>query len=153
MILIDYKDRRPIYEQVVEKLSELMVRGIMEQNSQLPSVRSLATELSINPNTIQRAYAELERQGYIYSVKGRGSFVAENHHIRERKKREIFVKLRRLVEEARGAEITMLQFQEQVIQFYGNREQKSASAAAEAVSGTEEDDAGKREEKGGETDD
>ena len=53
MILIDYKDRRPIYEQVVEKLSELMVRGILEQNSQLPSVRSLATELSINPNTIQ----------------------------------------------------------------------------------------------------
>lgn len=90
MILIDYKDRRPIYEQVVEKLSELMVRGILEQNSQLPSVRSLATELSINPNTIQRAYAELERQGYIYSVKGRGSFVAENHQIREQKKKRNF---------------------------------------------------------------
>ena len=56
MILIDYKDRRPIYEQVVEKLSELMVRGILEQNSQLPSVRSLATELSINPNTICLLY-------------------------------------------------------------------------------------------------
>ena len=76
MILIDYKDRRPLYEQIVEKLSDLMVRGILEQDSQLPSVRSLATELSMNPNTIQRAYAELERQGYIYSVKGRGSFVA-----------------------------------------------------------------------------
>ena len=77
MILIDYKDRRPLYEQIVEKLSDLMVRGILEQDSQLPSVRSLATELSMNPNTIQRAYAELERQGYIYSVKGRGSFVAD----------------------------------------------------------------------------
>ena len=66
MILIDYKDRRPLYEQIVEKLSDLMVRGILEQDSQLPSVRSLATELSMNPNTIQRAYAELERQGYIY---------------------------------------------------------------------------------------
>ena len=76
MILIDYKDRRPIYEQVAEKLSELMLRGILPQDSQLPSVRSLATDLSINPNTIQRAYAELERQGYIYSVKGKGSFVA-----------------------------------------------------------------------------
>lgn len=72
MILIDYKDRRPLYEQIVEKLSDLMVRGVLAQDSQLPSVRSLATELSINPNTIQRAYAELERQGYIYSVKGRG---------------------------------------------------------------------------------
>ena len=61
MILIDYKDRRPLYEQIVEKLSDLMVRGILEQDSQLPSVRSLATELSMNPNTIQRAYAELLR--------------------------------------------------------------------------------------------
>ena len=81
MILIDYKDRRPLYEQIVEKLSDLMVRGILEQDSQLPSVRSLATELSMNPNTIQRAYAELERQGYIYSVKGRGSFVADNRQL------------------------------------------------------------------------
>ena len=71
MILIDYKDRRPLYEQIVEKLSDLMVRGFWSEDSQLPSVRSLATELSMNPNTIQRAYAELERQGYIYSVKGR----------------------------------------------------------------------------------
>jgi len=68
MILIDYKDRRPLYEQIVEKLSDLMVRGILEQDSQLPSVRSLATELSMNPNTIQRTYTELERQGYIYSA-------------------------------------------------------------------------------------
>ena len=69
MILIDYKDRRPLYEQIVEKLSDLMVRGILEQDSQLPSVRSLATELSMNPNTIQRAYAELERQGYIIRLR------------------------------------------------------------------------------------
>ena len=133
MILIDYKDRRPIYEQVVEKLSELMVRGILEQNSQLPSVRSLATELSINPNTIQRAYAELERQGYIYSVKGRGSFVAENHQIREQKKKEIFVRLGRLVEEARGTGVTMLQFQEQVIQFYGSSDRRPRPAAGTAA--------------------
>lgn len=167
MILIDYKDRRPIYEQVVEKMSELMVRGILEQNSQLPSVRSLATELSINPNTIQRAYAELERQGYIYSVKGRGSFVAENHQIREQKKREIFIRLGKLVEEAKGAEITMLQFQEQVIQFYGNNDRKPRVYAAASVAAEAPEMAGKegitpaakealtalREEKGGETDD
>ena len=119
MILIDYKDRRPIYEQVVEKLADLMIRGILEQNSQLPSVRSLATNLSINPNTIQRAYAELERQGYIYSVKGRGSFVAENHQIREQKRKEVFEEIRRLVEEARAVGITMLELQEQIIQCYG----------------------------------
>lgn len=74
MILIDYKDRRPIYEQVVEKLSELMVRGILEQNSQLPSVRSLATELSINPNTIQRAYAGTGAAGVYLFGKGQRQF-------------------------------------------------------------------------------
>ena len=119
MILIDYKDRRPIYEQVMEKLADLMIRGILEENSQLPSVRSLATELSINPNTIQRAYGELERQGYIYSVKGRGSFVAENHRIREQKRAEVFGRLGRLVQEAKGVGISMLEFQEQVILHYG----------------------------------
>ena len=122
MILIDYKDRRPIYEQVVEKLAELMSRGILTENSQLPSVRSLATELSINPNTIQRAYGELERQGYIYSVKGKGSFVAENHHIRQKKKDEILERIGALAEEARGMGVTMLEFQEQVIQAYGRME-------------------------------
>lgn len=70
MILLDYKDSRPIYEQVAEKLQELMILGILEEDSQMPSVRSLATELSINPNTIQRAYGELERNGFIYSVQG-----------------------------------------------------------------------------------
>ena len=118
MILIDYKDRRPLYEQIVEKLSDLMVRGVLAQDSQLPSVRSLATELSMNPNTIQRAYAELERQGYIYSVKGRGSFVAENHQIRAKKQVEIWQELALLVEEARSAGITMEAFQAQVAQNY-----------------------------------
>lgn len=118
MILIDYKDRRPLYEQIVEKLSDLMVRGVLAQDSQLPSVRSLATELSINPNTIQRAYAELERQGYIYSVKGRGSFVAENHQIRAKKQVEVWRELALLVEDARNAGITMEAFQAQVAQNY-----------------------------------
>ena len=119
MILIDYKDRRPIYEQAVEKMADLMVRGILPQDSQLPSVRSLAMELAINPNTIQRAYAELERQGYIYSVKGRGSFVAENHRILEQKKREVYQKLEALIQDARAAGITMLEFQDRVIELYG----------------------------------
>lgn len=119
MILIDYRDRRPIYEQIVEKMADLMIRGVLEQDSQLPSVRSMATDLSINPNTIQRAYAELERQGYIYSVKGKGSFVAENHRIKEQRRKKIFEMLEALVEEAKSAGITMLEFQEQVIQNFG----------------------------------
>ena len=60
MIVIDYRDKRPIYEQVEEKLSKLVVQGVLETDSKLPSVRALAIELSINPNTIQRAYTQLE---------------------------------------------------------------------------------------------
>lgn len=75
MIFIDYKDRRPIYEQIVERFQMLIVKGILEPDSQMPSVRRLATDLAINPNTIQKAYAILEQNGYIYPVKGRGNFV------------------------------------------------------------------------------
>ena len=100
MIILDYKDRRPIYEQVAEKLEELMVLGILGENEPLPSVRSLAMELSINPNTIQRAYAELERQGYIYTVKGKGSFVAENSVMKEKRKKDLLIQVSEVIDEA-----------------------------------------------------
>lgn len=131
MILIDYRDRRPIYEQVAEKMADLMIRGILPQDSQLPSVRSLATDLAINPNTIQRAYVELERQGYIYSVKGKGSYVAENHRIREKNRQEVFKSLEVLVEKAEAAGVTMLEFQEAVIQMYGKKKKTEEGKGGE----------------------
>lgn len=100
MIILDYKDRRPIYEQVAEKLEELMLLGILGENEPLPSVRSLSMELSINPNTIQRAYAELERQGYIYTVKGKGSFVAENSVMKEKRKKDLLIQVSEVIDEA-----------------------------------------------------
>ena len=100
MILLDYKDRRPIYEQVVSKFEELMLLGAMKENEPLPSVRSLAMELSINPNTIQRAYVELERQGYIYTVKGKGSFVAENSVMKEKRKKDLLIQVSEVIDEA-----------------------------------------------------
>ena len=100
MIILDYKDRRPIYEQVIEKMEELMMLGALKENEPLPSVRSLAMDLSINPNTIQRAYAELERRGYIYVVKGKGSFVADNSKMRENKKNEILTQFSELIDKA-----------------------------------------------------
>lgn len=89
MILIDYKDRRPIYEQVIERFQQMILCGVLKANEPMPSVRSLAMELSINPNTIQRAYQELERQGYIYTMKGKGSFVCDTKGIAEMKRTEI----------------------------------------------------------------
>ena len=88
MIIIDYKDTRPIYEQIVERFKILILKDVMKPDEQMPSVRNLAMELSINPNTIQKAYAELERQGFIYTVKGRGSFVSGDSGLVEQRKRE-----------------------------------------------------------------
>ena len=76
MIQINYQDKRPIYEQVVERFRQLIVMGVLKEDEKIPSVRNLAIDLSINPNTIQKAYQELERQGYVYTVKGRGNFVS-----------------------------------------------------------------------------
>ena len=72
MLTLNYRDSRPIYEQIKDGLRRMIVTGAMAQDEKLPSVRALATQLSINPNTIQRAYNELEAEGYIYSVAGKG---------------------------------------------------------------------------------
>ena len=84
MIVLDYRDSRPLYQQVKDSLRRMMLTGLLEPGEKLPSVRSLATQLAINPNTIQRAYAELEAEGYIYSVAGKGSFVSagDGEHLR-----------------------------------------------------------------------
>ena len=89
MNLIDYHDSRPIYEQIVENFKLQILKGIIQADEQMPSVRSLAIELSTNPNTIQKAYAELERQGYIYTVKGRGNFVKSNTSMIEDKRENL----------------------------------------------------------------
>ena len=101
MIIIDYKDRRPIYEQIVERFQELILKGVLESDSQLPSIRNLAMELSINPNTIQKAYTELERHGYTYSVKGKGIFIAETSRLVEKKREEILEAVSLLVKVAK----------------------------------------------------
>jgi len=75
MIHLDYRDARSIYTQIADGFRAQIAAGILQQGDKLPSVRELAAELVINPNTIQRAYRELEMQGYIASVPGKGSFV------------------------------------------------------------------------------
>lgn len=77
MFDLDLQSRVPIYEQLYKKTVELIIKGVLQENCQLPSVRSLAKELGVNPNTVAKAYQELERNKIIYSVSGRGSFVAK----------------------------------------------------------------------------
>lgn len=100
---IDVKSRKPIYEQIIDNVKDLIVRGIWPRDTQLPSVRQLATDLAINPNTIQKAYSELERQGIIYSMKSKGSFVASSvEELREGKKDELKGNLKLISREMRS---------------------------------------------------
>ena len=88
MISLDYRDGRPLYQQVKDSLRRMMLTGLLPPDEKLPSVRSLATQLAINPNTIQRAYRELESEGCILSVAGKGSFVAQVDRLAEQQKKE-----------------------------------------------------------------
>ena len=81
MITINTRDPRPIYVQIKEGLCRLILTGALAERERLPSVRELAGQLAINPNTIQRAYRELENEGFIYSITGKGSFVAPLHEV------------------------------------------------------------------------
>ncbi|MDR7001244.1 GntR family transcriptional regulator [Neobacillus niacini] len=101
MFELDIRSRKPIYEQLVDKMKELIMNEVVKPDEQLPSVRALATELSINPNTIQKAYRELETQGFIYSIKGKGSFVSPNSQVRDNEKiTEVKKELEKLIVEA-----------------------------------------------------
>ena len=77
MVHLDYRDARPIYSQIIDGFREQIKAGVLQPGDKLPSVRELATQLTINPNTIQRAYRELEAQGWVASVQGKGCFVCE----------------------------------------------------------------------------
>lgn len=123
MIIIDYSDKRPIYEQVVDKIQMLIVNGALEADAKLPSVRALAVELAINPNTIQRAYAELERRGFIYSVKGRGNFVRADEHLKEKQQEKFLHVLEKQLISCREQGITRKKIRTCVDKVYGTKEE------------------------------
>ncbi len=100
MTWINYQDSRPIYEQITERYKVLILKGVLAPDEQMPSVRKLAMELSTNPNTVQRAYTELERQGFLYSVRGRGNFVRGGTDIHAQKRAELAGRLAAILKEA-----------------------------------------------------
>ena len=101
MISLNYRDSRPIYEQIRDGLWKLIVTGALSADEKLPSVRALAAQLAINPNTIQRAYNELEGEGYIYSVPGKGSFAAATAAADSARRAELLTQVRELLSELR----------------------------------------------------
>ena len=107
MISLNYRDARPIYEQIRDGLRRMIVTGALAPDEKLPSVRSMATELAINPNTIQRAYAELEREGFIYSLPGKGSYTASPNPEGTLERRAVLTaRLRELIAELRFLQVT-----------------------------------------------
>ena len=106
MIHLDYRDSRPIYQQVKDTLRRHIVTGVLMPGEKLPSVRALASQLSINPNTIQRAYAELEAEGYIFSVTGKGNFVAEGNTQNPARREELLAKMKPMMEELKALGVT-----------------------------------------------
>ena len=106
MININFRDPRPIYEQVRDGFRQLIISGVLPAEYKMPSVRELASQLAINPNTIQRAYRELEAEGYICSVPGRGSFVSKTDAAVEQRKAELLEKFKALAKELRLMGVT-----------------------------------------------
>ncbi len=99
MVTLDFRDPRPIYEQVKQSLRRLIVSGVLTPEEKLPSVRELASQLAINPNTIQRAYRELEQEGYIVSIQGKGSFAGNEWKEDEGRRDELLDEFDELVAE------------------------------------------------------
>ncbi|MBE5918674.1 MAG: GntR family transcriptional regulator [Pseudobutyrivibrio ruminis] len=99
MIQLNYRDSKPIYEQIKDGLRRLVVTGAVKKDEKLPSVRELATSLSINPNTIQKAYRELEQEGYIYTIAGKGSYAAERGFVASVRSDELMKEFDEIVKE------------------------------------------------------
>ncbi len=101
LIKLDLQSRVPIYEQLKQKICELAAVGQLRPNDQLPSVRNFARELGVNPNTVQKAYQELEREGIIYSVTGKGSFLCELERLSRHLEEQYLQRVMQLAAQAR----------------------------------------------------
>ena len=99
MLTLNHRDGRPIYEQVRDGLRRLIITGAIPAGDKLPSVRNMAAQLAINPNTIQRAYESLEQEGYAYSIPGKGSFAALPMDVTASRREELLAKLDAIVQE------------------------------------------------------
>ena len=118
MIHIDFRDGHPIYEQVKDGFRRLIVQEVLSIDEKLPSVRELAASLTINPNTIQRAYRDLEQEGYVYTIAGKGSFVAGRPTLNEKQQQELLKKLSMVLEECYCGKIAKKVVEQQVNHCY-----------------------------------
>ena len=118
MITIDYQSKLPLYEQIAKRFQTLILKCALPPDSQMPSVRSLAMDLSINPNTIQKAYSLLEQERYIYPVKGRGNFVSDTTLLVEQTKKTLLENVSRLIANGKELGVKRAEFTQLVDRIY-----------------------------------
>lgn len=122
MIKIDYRNKEPVFKQVQNELMRLIVLGVYPADSQLPSVRVLAVELGVNPNTIQKAYRELEISGVIYSVSGKGSFVSQKDNAQEIVREKHIAEFENAVKSAFYAQLTKQELVLKIEEIYSSKD-------------------------------
>ena len=132
MIQLNYRDPRPIYEQVKDGIRKLAYSGVLGPDDKLPSVRELAMKLAINPNTISRAYKELEQEGFIYTVTGKGTFINQEFDLNDSRKEELWQQFERSAKGLIELAVTEDEFKERIAALRGvkpeKREKKGDSA-------------------------
>jgi len=140
VIQLNYRDPRPIYEQVKDGIRKLAYSGVLGPDDKLPSVRELAMKLAINPNTISRAYKELEQEGFIYTVTGRGTFINQEFDLNDSRKEELWQQFDKAAKELLGLSVTT---QELVKRIAGMNAEKTTILAEDVSKGGSTDDSGK----------
>ncbi len=114
MIQLNYRDPRPIYEQVKDGIRKLAYSGVLGPDEKLPSVRELASKLAINPNTISRAYKELEQEGFIYTLTGRGTFINQEFDLKDSRREELYQQFDKVTKELLDISITTEELKERI---------------------------------------
>ena len=121
MIQLNYRDTRPFYQQIKDNVRQLVVSGALKKDEKLPSVRDMAASLAINPNTIQRAYRELESEGYIYTLSGKGTFVAEVDHSNQFRQQELLPQFDKIVSELHYLSMPVNDLTNRILSLSGRR--------------------------------
>ena len=124
MFSLDYRSRLPIYEQLYKSITRMAALGVMEEKEQLPSVRALAQQLGVNPNTVQKAYQMLERDGIIFSVPGKGSFLSQDLSALRRQRTIAVDKLDEAIRAAADCGITKAEIIERASRYFSGEGQE-----------------------------
>lgn len=123
MFVVDFMSRVPVYEQIIKQVEEQVLTGILKEGDKLPSVRSLSVKLSINPNTIQKAYTELDRRQLIITVPGKGSFISEKAiEVVGANSREKMTELNKIIRELALAGVTKEEIINNIEEVFNNTE-------------------------------